>query len=88
MQTDPTAYHSLIGSLAALLRSHGAAPTGLRGRRGRCRSVTMSRVILPEAGQGRTGADSSSDSNTGGSRRPTTGGGGGGVQVRNAYERR
>jgi hypothetical protein len=34
MQTDPTACHSLIGSLAALLRCHGAAPTGLRGRAG------------------------------------------------------
>ena len=47
MQTDPTACHSLIGSLAALLPSHGAAPTGLRGRPVRCRSVTMSSLRLP-----------------------------------------
>jgi hypothetical protein len=47
MQTDPTACHSLIGPLAALLPSHGSAPTGLRDRRVRCHSVTMSRVIVP-----------------------------------------
>jgi hypothetical protein len=47
MQADPTACHSLIGSLAALLPSHGAAPTGLRGRPVRCRSATMTRVVVP-----------------------------------------
>jgi hypothetical protein len=52
-----------------------------------CRSVTMSRVILPTSARAGRAADSSSDSNTGGSRRPTTSRSGGGVQVRNAYER-
>ena len=47
MQTDPAAYHSPIGPLAALLRRHGAAPTGLPGRPVRCRSVTMSGVVVP-----------------------------------------
>jgi len=47
MQTDPAAYHSPIGPFAALLRRHGAAPTGLCGRPVRCRSVTMSGVVCP-----------------------------------------
>ena len=47
MQTDPAACHRLIGPLAALLRRHGAAPTGPRGRPVRCRSVTMSGVVVP-----------------------------------------
>jgi hypothetical protein len=34
MQTDPTACHRLIGSLAALQRCYGAAPTGLPSRAG------------------------------------------------------
>jgi hypothetical protein len=87
MQTDPTACHSLIGSLAALLRSHGAAPTGRRGRRGHVPFGNNEQGDLA-SGTGRgTATDSSSDSNTGGRPWSMASCGAEGAQVADTYER-
>ena len=87
MQTDATACHSLIGPLAALLRSPWCSTLRAARQAGQAPFGNNEQGDLAYVGQGGRAADSSSDSNTGGSRRLRAADGAQGIQVADAYGR-